>query len=325
MAQATRSQFTEAMKADMYAYSEEAMESLPTVHDKIFLVKDAKGAYDKQTSLIGVDSLREKPETEKIVFSSPMEGWSPVITYKTYANGLEISMETQMDSEDKIPNMIAKLAAGWTEMYVDGKEEFAADFFNKGGLTAGNSIFNNSKTGVVDDASGDLVYDSFPFFNLVGNERPLTPGGANSYYNGLALSLSDTNLEIAYLRATSTNNVSSRGKKKAMRPDILVVPSALSFTADRILKSTNVIGSGNNDINTMQNILQKVEWQYLTDTNAWAIGKSKKGLEFHNRMGLTFDFWYDETTKAYLASAMARFGAAVTDWRYWVGSNWDAS
>ena len=320
--QVGRDSFTEGIKADMYAYGFSEYDSLPTVHDKVFEVIGSSKAYEQSTQLIDNGEILEKKPKEKIVFENAMEGFTIRGKNRTFAKGIEFEMELVEDMpKEKIGNIVLEYARRWAERLVQKKEEFAASVFNYGGYTAGHDVFNAAITGVVADPSGLLVYDGKPFINLSNNLRPLYPGATATHYNGLASNLSNTTLETAYLRMTTTNNVDSRGKKTSLKPDILLVPSALTFTADNILKATNIVGSANNDINPMQNIVQKVEWQYLLTSTAWFIGKAKKGIKFHNRKPLTYDFYRDEETGSYKATVMARFGLHVYDWRYWVGSN----
>jgi len=317
-----RNSFTEGLKADMYAYGFEAYDAIPTVYDKIFEVVGSDKAYTQSTQVINAGDLIEKPENEQIVFENAMEGYTVYAKNRTFAKGIQFSFEAVEDMEPgKIANLVKDYAQTWGKSAQINKETFAAKFFLYGGYTAGHEVFNNTITGVITDPTGDLCYDGLPFFNLSNNLRPLYPGATAAYYNSLALDLSDVNLKTAYLRMTSTNNIDSRGRKIALKPDTLLVPSDLKFSAMNILNASNVLGTANNDINTAQNLVSNLtEWQFLTDTNAWFLLKAKFGLKFHNRMPLTFDFYQDEDTKAYKATVMARWGGHVYDWRGVVAS-----
>ncbi len=317
-----RNAFTEGLKADMYAYGFEAYDALPTVYDKVFEVVGSDKAYNQSTSVINAGDLVEKPENEPIVFENAMEGFTVYGKNRTFAKGIEFSMEAVEDMPaEKIANLVRDYARQWGASTQMNKETFAAKFFNYGGYTAGHDVFNATITGVITDPQGDLCYDGKPFFNLIGNKRPLYPGGTATHYNSVALALSDVNLKTAYDLMTTTNNVDARGRKMALKPDTLLVPSGLRFTALNILNATGVLGSANNDINTVQNLVPNlVEWQYLTDADAWFLLKAKFGLKFHNRKPLTFDFYQDEDTKAYKATVIARWGAHVYDWRGVVAS-----
>ena len=140
-------------------------------------------------------------------------------------------------------------------MYGFTKETFAANFFNKGGLTSGASIFNNTITGIVTDPSGDLVYDGKPFFNLTGNQRS-AKAHATTYYNGIASALDSSNLQTLYTLMTSTNNRDEKGDIVNITPNILLIPKALSFTAKSILESDRLISASSvsPDKNVTQNL-----------------------------------------------------------------------
>lgn len=322
-----RNQFTELLKADMYDVAFDAYEQLETVHDKVFEVKGSAGAWEQSTQLLGAGNLVEKPEHEPITYENAMEGFTIYGKNRTFAKGIEFSMEIVEDTPpEKIANIVKEYAAQWAERAVQKKETFAAAFFNNGGLTAGHDTFNAHITGVTPSGVPTaLCYDGKPFFNLSGNNRPLYPGGSASYYNGVALALSGTNIKTLYNLIRATNNVDSRGEKVMIKPDVILVPPALIFDALTLMNSSLIPGSGNNDINVLKGLLQPLEWQYLTDTDAWFIGKKQKGIVFHNRKPLTFDFWKDEDTKGYKASVVARWGAHVKDFRYWGGSNFSTS
>lgn len=319
-----RNEFTEGLKADMYAYGFRAYDSLPPVHEQVFEVIGSSKAYEQTTSVIAGNELTEKPEGERIVYRNPIEGFTVYGKNRTFADGVEFSMEMVDDMPaEKIANIVTSYAAKWGQATIRKKEEFAAAFFNEGFKTAGHDTFSAFISNVTpSDAPTALLYDGKPFFNLSNNLRGLYPGATAAYYNGFsATTLSEANLTSIYLHMTATNNVDEQGKKINLKPNVLLIPSALRFTAKKILETDRVVGSGNNDINTAQNLLTPIEWQYLTDTDAYFLGASKMGIKFHNRQALTFDFYQDEDTKGYKANVVVRWGAHVYDWRFWAGAN----
>ena len=66
-----------------------------------------------------------------------------------------------------------------------------------------------------------------------------------------------------------------RGLKIAAKGMKMIVPSALQFTAERLMKSANRVGTADNDINALSNMGMipqgYVVNHYLTDTNAFFI------------------------------------------------------
>jgi hypothetical protein len=322
MAEVTRNQFTELIKKDMYLYGIEAYENVPSVYDKIFEVRPSDAAFENKTNAIGMGKLSEKKEGEKIVFSNPLEGFTIYTKNRTFGDGVEYTFETVEDApKEKVANMVRDFAKTYGDAYIRTKEQYAARIFNEGGLLDGSDIFNATITGIVDDPTGDFVFDNKPFFNLSNNLRPLYKGGPGVKYNGLALALTSPNLQTAYNLMTIENNRNSRNEIVAVMPDTLLIPPSLRFTAKTILETEKIIGSNNNDINVTQNLITPVEWHYLTDPDAWFLGAKNMGLVWYDRMPLTFDFWQDMDTKGYKATVIARWGVEVNDWRWWTGSN----
>jgi len=319
---AFRSQFTELMTRDMYGWFMESYDQLQPVYPQIFEVKTISSGYDQETAGIGLGKLSERAEGNEIVASNPLEGYTVYGKARTFSDKFYLTMEFVEDSDpNKVANVMQRFAQTWAQGVINSKETFAAKFFNYGGFTAGrDDTFDNTITGVITDPSGDLIYTGKPFFALSGNNHPAKDG--STYYNSLgALSLTSTNLQTAYNLMTNTNNYDERGEKIALKPDTLLIPPALRFTARTILESENVPGSANNDINVTQALVSQIEWQYLTDTNGWFLGARGKGIRFIERKMPVLDFWQDEDDKKYYASIDARWGGTVTDWRYWVAAN----
>lgn len=316
-----RDQFTKGIVRDMYAYSLESYPQVAPVYTEIFDGFESTGAFEQSTNAIGVGQLDVKPEGEPISYQNAMEGFTVQGKNETFAAGIEFTLEQVMDmSPQKIANMVTEFASKYTEKYIMSKEDYYANFFNYGGYTAGHAIFNGSVPGNA-DASGDLCYDGEPFFNLSDNLRPSHPSGTDTYYNALALSLTETNLQTAYDLMTITNAVDARGDKISIQPDTLLVHPSLRWTASKLMTNVLQVGSAQNDKNTVANLFNLKEWRYFDTSTFWAIGKAKSGIKAYNRMPLTFDFFRDEDTKGYKANVVARWGGEVNDFRYWVGSN----
>lgn len=312
------------IKADAYKVFFEAYDKVPTMHDKIFEVENSTGAYMQDNVLTGLGDLVKKPEGDDIVFERPGGGRVVIGKNNTFAKGIEFSQESIDDyGVEGVVNIMREYAKSWGDSLPRTKEKYAATFFNEGGKTAGHSIFNNSIPGKVIDPSGDLVYDGKPFFNLTGNARSSLNGG--TYYNGHALALSDTNLKTVYTTMTSTAAYDENDERISVRPEVMLVPPGLKFTAENILQATGVLGSANNDVNTVRGIVTPMEWSYLTDTDAWFLGVPKKGLKWSNRQEAVIDFYQDPINKNYYATIVARWGAWVNNWRFWAGSQFATS
>ena len=321
---AFRSEFTNLMQDDMYAWFFESYNQLNPVYPQIFEVVGSDSAYHKHTTGIGMGQLSERKEGDEIIASNPLEGFTVYSKNRTFSDSYSLTAEFVKDTpKQKIANVMMELSKGWGQGLINSKEVTAAKVFNNGGLTAGHDIFNGSITGTITDPTGDLAYDGKPFFNLTGNARSSKSG--STYYNGHALNLSSDNLQTVYSLMTDTNNEDERGDKISLIPDTLLIPPALKFTAKNILQAEHIVGSANNDINTSQDLLSPIQWQYLTDTNAWFVGLKGKGLKFMNRQPAEIDFYQNETNKKFYATIDARWGIEMNNWRYWSGSNFSTS
>jgi len=319
---AIRSQFTELMQKDMYAWFLEKYDTFAPVYPMIFDVQTMSSAYEQVTTGLTLGKLSERNEGDQIVNSNIFEGFTAVIKARTFSDSYWMTMEFVEDTPpEKIANILRTYSTTWGEGVVATKESFAAKFFIYGGFTSGrHDTFDNTVTGVVTDTSGDLIYDGKPFFALSGNNHPAKDG--NTYYNSLgALSLSTANLQTAYNLMTATNNRNERGEIVQIMPDTLLIPPQLRFTAKTVLESELLPGGANNDKNVVQNLVQPIEWQYLTDTDGWFLGKRQAGLTFYERKSPVIDFYQDEKDKKFYATIDTRFGAGVTNWRYWVAAN----
>jgi len=249
-----------------------------------------------------------------------MESYTVVCKNRTYGRIVRFSYETVQDTQ-ALENILANTVGTWGQKLPVTKENFYVQFFNHGALTAGHDVFDNSITGVVTDSSGDLIYDGYPFFDTAHPDKV-----GNTYANHVTTrSLTHTNLKTSYTTYTTTNNRDERGDIIDLVPDTLLIPPDLRFTAQEILNSTLIPGSMDNDTNVLAGILNPLEWAYLSDTDAWFIGKLKMGLIATDRQDVDIDFWQDETNKDYFASILTRFGGAVTQWRYWMAMNIAAS
>lgn len=320
MAGVHRSQFTEAMKKDMYKYFWESYDEVAPVYSEIFDVVPSDAAYEKFTSAIGLGELLEKPEGEDLQADAPMESYTIICKNRSFGRLVRFSYETVQDSQ-KVGNILQSAVSTWGKTYPITKEKFYAKFFNYGAYTAGNEVFNNTITGVIDDPSGNLIYDSKAFFSTT---HPSRAGSTYSNYNS-SLSLSHTNLQTAWSAYHNTNNRDERDSIITLKADIMLLPTALRFTAQVILESTLIPESAENDTNVLRAIVAPLEWAYLTDSDGWFLGKRKAGIMATEREDVAMDFWQDETNKDYFASIFTRFGGAVTNWRYWYAANISSS
>ena len=310
MGQGLREDQVAVYKADMYVVERERATDADPKYPQIYKVIDVKsGAGNKTTQLLGAGRLkRDTTEGEDINFKKPVQGWTTYTNYDNFNAGLVFSKQAIEDTE-KLGNMIKDLAGTWTDYVMIAKEELAARAFNHGGDTSGDYVFLGTFLDEV-DASGLLLYDSKPLFNLTGNTR--TTKGGGTYYNSTAgLAVTADNFETTYNLHTATNNKGEEDEVKTNSADTAIcVPGSDEFLLRRILDTTKGLPGGQlNDKNVYFNIVDKIiAWDYLESTAGWFLGKrNDPNFCFCERQKQETDFFRDNTNKSYKASVDARF------------------
>lgn len=305
---------------DMYKAERESYKEIPTKYDKIFKVKnDVNGAGDKITQILGAGALaRHTVEGQDITYKSPIQGWEYLVKYWTYSDGIALTKEAVEDTV-KLGNLLKELSGTWGKQVRYCKEDMASTVFNKGGDLLGEWVFNGTHTGNT-ATYGDMPYDNKPLFNLTGNSRSTKGGG--TYYNSVAgLTLSAANFETIYNLHTTTNNRDERDMIMTNPVDTLLVrPGSDRWVADTIVDtSRGYPGSQINDINPFYKVVDVIDWDYLSSSEAaFFVGKRQAdGFQFHERQQSEIRFFRDETNLGYKASINIRIGVLIKDWRCW--------
>ncbi len=162
-----------------------------------------------------------------------------------------------------------------------------------------NNAFNSSYAG------GDGV-------ELCSAVHPTLSG---TFSNELATSadLNETSLEQALIDIAAFTD--ERGLKIAARGMKMIIPSALQFTADRLMKSDGRTGTADNDINAIKNMGMVPEGytvnHYLVDADAWFIKTDvPNGLKHFNRSPIktTMEGDFDTGNVRYKARERYVFG-----------------
>jgi hypothetical protein len=311
MAGTHRSQFSEAMKKNMYPWFWEAYPEEPAVYEEIAEVVPSDGAYTQFTSAIGLGDLLEKPEGEDLQADSPIESYTIVCKNRTFGRTVRFSYESIQDAY-KGGNLLQSTVGSWARSLVNTKEKFYSSFINRGAYTDGSDDpFDNSITGTISDSSGDKIFDNCPWFYTAHPDKV-----GNTYSNFSASnSLTAANLKTVYNTFTTTNNRDERGNVISWLPDILLIHPALRFTAQEILNSSLIPTSGDNTINVLSGIVRPVTWAYITGTDDWVLMKAKVDMLATERQDIILDFFMDEYSKDYFATCLVRWGGVIRQWR----------
>ena len=245
---------------------------------------------------------------------------------KTHKLGHRIDLPFEMirsaNAAGRIANIIAEQTTSAVERAMLEKEDYIADMFQKGTLTAGSLDFFDNRFPNETDPNPTLIYDALPWFDTAHT----TTVGSSTYSNHtVSGALSIANLEAQDTLMSVTSAFDDREERINIRPDTLLVPTgAQAFTASTLLESLLKPGSANNDANSMLGKYNLIPWAALDDAasaSAWWLGVAGKGLRIRDSGAPQIGTFIDEKKEVVSVKWVTYFGATVTDWRYWSNAN----
>ena len=219
-------------------------------HAEIFASEASDRAFEEEVMLTGFGSAPVKTEGSAVAFDQATESFTARYTHETIAMAFAITEEAIED------NLYDRLAARYTRALArsmaNTKQVKAANVLN--------NAFNSSFAG------GDGK-------ELCATDHPIATGGTFRNELSTAADLSETSLEQSLIDIAAF--VDERGLKIAMQGVKLIIPKELQFTAERILRSPQRVGTADNDINAMASMGMIPQGyrvnHYLTDTDAFFI------------------------------------------------------
>jgi len=219
-------------------------------HAEVFTAESSDRAFEEEVMLSGFGSAPVKSEGAGVTFDQATESFTARYTHETVAMAFAITEEAIED------NLYDRLAGRYTRA-------LARSMANTKQVKAAN-VLNNAFDSSF--AGGDGK-------ELCATDHPLASGGTLSNELATAADLSETSLEQSMIDIAAF--VDERGLKIAMQGVKLIIPKELQFTAERILRSPQRVGTADNDINAMASMGMIPQGyrvnHYLTDTDAFFI------------------------------------------------------
>ena len=204
-------------------------------HTMIYETENSDRSFEEEVQLSGFGQAVVKDEGSAITYDSAQESFTARYNHETIALGFAITEEAIED------NLYDSLSARYTKALARAmaytKQVKAANPLNNGFT---NSFQSGDGVNLF-TADGDGVTG--------GDGHPLVNGGKNSNRPATAADLNETSLENAIIEIAAFKD--QRGLKIAARPKRLIVPSALQFTATRLLESQFRVGTSDNDVNAI--------------------------------------------------------------------------
>jgi len=268
-------------------------------HSQIFDTENSDRAFEEEVMLSGFGNAGVKPEGQSVNYDAATETFTARYTHETLALAFSITEEAIED------NLYDRLASRYTKALArsmaNAKQVKAANVLNR--------AFNSSYTG------GDGL-------ELCSTAHVIVSGTEQNELS-TAADLNETSLEQAMVDIAALTD--ERGLKIAAQGRKMIVPAALQFTAERLLKSVGRTGTADNDISAVvsMNVIPQgyVVNHYLTDTDAWFIKTDvPNGLKHFVRAPIKTAMEGDFETGNVRYKARERYSFGWSDWRGVFGS-----
>ena len=267
---------------------------------EIFDTESSHRAFEEEVMLAGFSNAAVKPEGQGVGYDDAQETFTARYTNETIALAFAITEEAIED------NLYDRLASRYTKALARSM----ASTKNIKGAAVLNNAFDNTFVG------GDGV-------ELCSAVHP-TLAGTFSNELAVAAELNETSLEQSLIDIAALTD--ERGLKIAAQGVKLVIPSALQFTADRLMNSAGRTGTADNDINAIKNMGMisggYTVNNYLTAAKKFFIKTDvPNGLKHFNRSPIKTSMEGDFDTGNVRYKARERYVFGFSDPRGIFGSN----
>jgi len=211
--------------------------------------------------------------------------------------------------------------------YIVTREEKADNLYEKVSMARASSLAFSMAT--TRNIVGANVYNRFDDVGYLGGDGKALgvtthPSLAGDQSNILATAadLSEAALEDITIQIMDAKN--SKGLQIALQPKCLILPTALVYEGERILKSSLRVNTADNDINALKSmgvIPEVFVNNYLTDSDQWFVRTNcPSSMCWFDREAVEFSKDEDCDTDNAKAKAYMRFIPFWGDWRGVYGS-----
>ena len=266
----------------------------------IFMTESSDRAFEEEVMLSGFAGASAKAEGAMVTYDNATEVYTSRYTNETIALAFAITEEAIED------NLYDRLAGRYTRALARSMAHTKQ--------VKGAAILNNAF---------DANYTGGDGSALCVTNHSLANNSTFSNTLATAADLSETSLEQGLIDIAAF--VDERGLKIALQARRMIIPKENQFTAERILKSPQRVGTADNDINALMHMGMVPEGyfvnHYLNDSDAWfLITDAPNGLKHFVRAPMKTAMEGDFTTGNVRYKARERYSFGFSDWRGIFGS-----
>lgn len=263
----------------------------PKLYTKLFAIKQADKRFEKEQGATGLPLASIKEESGNVEYVDLIQGFQKEYVMITYALGTIITREMVEDEQYN---------------YINQVPEFLAESMNQTEETVAFNVINNGFGGGTVSADGVALFST---------SHQAADG--STFSNRLATDSDLSQTSIEQICQDIMDLTDERGLKMRAFPSCLAVPTNLNFRSRKILESSYVTGSADNDVNPIPGLFSDlVVSPYFTDPDAWFVTTSvRNGLSFYNRRGAEIERDNEFDTQNLKIITTRRFDVGVTDAR----------
>ncbi|MGB2161709.1 MAG: hypothetical protein ACPHY7_00615 [Gammaproteobacteria bacterium] len=295
----SRAQLTKQLEPGLNALFGLEYSRYENQHAEIFEQESSDRAFEEEVMLSGFANASTKGEGSAITYDSANETFTARYTHETIALAFAITEEAIED------NLYDRLASRYTKA-------LARSMANTKQVKAAN-VLNNAFSSAFPGGDGKA---------LLATDHP-TIAGSFSNTLSTAADLNETSLEQSLIDINAFTD--ERGLKIAARGVKMIIPSELQFTAERLMKSAQRVGTADNDINAINNMGMIPQGytvnNFLTDTDAFFIKTDvPNGMKYFVRAPIKTAMEGDFDTGNVRYKARERYSFGFSDPRGMFGS-----
>ncbi len=287
-----RAQFARELQEGLNAVFGLEYKRHPDLWRALFEIENSRKAYEEDVLVSGFGAAPVKNEGAGVAYDSAQEVWASRYVHETIALAFAITEEAEED------NLYMTLGRKYSRALARSMK------YTK--ELKGAGIFNN---GFTDTA----IYHGGDGKPLLSTSHPLAGGGTWQNKLTTPADLHESSLEDICIGVS--NLVDERGIPIVVNLKCLAVPTALQFTAHRIMSSPYRPGTADNDVNAMKDMGKwpqgvKVN-RFFTDASAYfGITDCPDGLKHMPRtqMKRTVEGEFESGNMRYRARERYSFG-----------------
>ena len=274
------------------------LKELPKIYTDYFNIKSSDRKFERIVTYVPFGDTIAKEEGDNYSMDQLRQGYTKDFTHTENGLGFEV---TQTALEDDAENLLTR-SGEWLA--------FSARYVEEG--RAANPLNNGFTT--------ETTPDGVSLFNTA---HVLKSGGTAKNRPSTDADLSAQSLSQAMIDVQTDQKDEAGHLAAPITSWKLIVPPSLEFLAERLIKSSGLPGSTDNDTNPIKS---RRTWDIivnprLTDSDAWFLlagNKSQHGLTFYRRVPITLE---PSTTDARTGNKIfkVRHRFSVGAWT-WVGT-----